>query len=139
MADGRGSNPNSRANLTPWQKGESGNPEGLKPGTVQLKTLMRQFLNEKVEGKDVTYQEMLIRRMIHGAIVRDRFQAQQLIWETFEGKATQKHEVNATVVQKANPEIKRLTDQLNAVYRGTSSGGNGGTTSIVGSETPNKD
>lgn len=34
--------------LQPWQPGQSGNPKGMKPGTLHFSTIMRQLLNEKV-------------------------------------------------------------------------------------------
>lgn len=34
--------------ISRWQKGESGNPAGMKPGTKQFKTIMRLALEQKV-------------------------------------------------------------------------------------------
>lgn len=32
----------------PWQKGQSGNPDGMKKGTIHLATIMRRLLEEEV-------------------------------------------------------------------------------------------
>lgn len=42
--------------------------------------------------------------------------------------------INLNVEVEASPEVKELTKQLNDLYRGTSSRGNGGSTSSVGTE-----
>ncbi len=34
--------------LTPWQKGQSGNPDGMKKGTVHFTTIMRRLLEEEM-------------------------------------------------------------------------------------------
>lgn len=42
--------------------------------------------------------------------------------------------LNVNVEVEASPEVQELTKKLNDVYRGTSSGGDGGPTSIVGTQ-----
>lgn len=37
--------------LTPWKPGTSGNPDGMKKGTVHFNTLMRRLLNEEMAVK----------------------------------------------------------------------------------------
>lgn len=34
--------------LTPWKKGQSGNPDGMKKGTIHFNTLMRQLLSQEM-------------------------------------------------------------------------------------------
>jgi hypothetical protein len=34
--------------LRPWRKGQSGNPEGMKPGTQQFRTILNRVLNEPI-------------------------------------------------------------------------------------------
>lgn len=38
-------------NLTPWQPGQSGNPEGRKPGSKNLSTIVREILDHEADGK----------------------------------------------------------------------------------------
>lgn len=77
-------------NLRPaWQPGESGNPAGLPPGTVQLRTVLRAKLAEAMSGEDSrTLAETLVDSTIHAAIAGDS-QARRLIWEYLEGRPSQ--------------------------------------------------
>ncbi len=45
--------------------------------------------------------------------------------------------VNMNIEPAQSEEIRRLTDKLNDIYRGTSITSDGGTTSVVGTEAPN--
>jgi|TARA_R100001463_G_scaffold22790_1_gene54748 hypothetical protein len=40
---GRGNHPNSKANLNPWEKGESGNPDGRPKKYLKLKKSLDKF------------------------------------------------------------------------------------------------
>lgn len=46
---GRGKHPNSLANLKPFTKGESGNPEGMEPGTKHRGTILRKWAEAAVD------------------------------------------------------------------------------------------
>lgn len=46
---GRGSNPNSKANLKPFEKGKSGNPAGKKPGTLNRRTTLEKWAFVPIE------------------------------------------------------------------------------------------
>lgn len=34
--------------LRPWQKGQSGNPDGMAPGTLHFRTILKRILNEQM-------------------------------------------------------------------------------------------
>lgn len=75
------------------------NTTGLNKGSrwekVQLKENLKWYLQNKAEGKDVTYQELFIKRVLADAISKGKTQITQMIWEAFEGKAKAPVEITA--------------------------------------------
>ena len=56
------------ANLKPFKKGQSGNPNGRPKGTFSLITILKKKLQELKEGSDRTYAELLVERIVKDAI-----------------------------------------------------------------------
>ncbi len=52
----------------PFQKGKSGNPKGMKPGTLSLVWLLKRKLDEIPAGCDNSYAEQLVKRYIDTAV-----------------------------------------------------------------------
>ena len=46
---GRGKHPNSQANLKPWEKGESGNPDGRPKKYIKLKKALDKFGSKEID------------------------------------------------------------------------------------------
>lgn len=80
--------------LKPWQfkKGQSGNPEGKKKGTISLKRFAQNYIQDLTEDEKLEFLE---------GIDKDK------IWEMAEGKAKQDVEVDATI---SGPSIIRLNE-----------------------------
>lgn len=71
-----------------------GNPGGQKPkGARSFTTKVREAL-EKIakseDGVDITYEEALIKSILHKAIVKKDTRMMQIIWEQIDGKPNQK-------------------------------------------------
>lgn len=96
-----------KANL--WKKGQSGNPNGKKKGSVSLKKLLVKLLNEKnakdPEGRKNA--ELFIYAEVARALKGDK-DARKMIWEYVEGMPDANVNVNAqggfTVVLTTKPE-----------------------------------
>jgi hypothetical protein len=72
-ADGRGKHPNSKANLEPFEKGQSGNPLGRPRKYLKLKKALDRIGKAKKGGWDVlsvsaeTYKEEVLERIWYEA------------------------------------------------------------------------
>jgi hypothetical protein len=100
----RGTNPNSRANLKPFEKGKSGNPKGMEVGTVQNKTRLLRMLETVApevakelpaiaefakELPSVTNIDAVNARLLYKAIIEGDLAAIKEIYDRIEGKAPQ--------------------------------------------------
>jgi hypothetical protein len=98
---GRGSSPNSRANLKPaWGKGESGNPAGPEPGYKQRGTILREIVDLIADFQNPITKEnekMPVERRMEFAIVgkamKGDVQAYREIKDTLYGKVADKSEI----------------------------------------------
>ena len=78
-------------NLTPFKKGQSGNPAGKKKGTVSLVTKMREALDKIHDGTQEPYHILLVQSMMKDAIKTDG-QSRRLFLQYLEGMPQQKLE-----------------------------------------------
>jgi len=80
--------------LTPWKPGQSGNPAGRPKGSLNLTTVLKHFLKEKIEvekdGKIIklSKDKVLILKLIEKAIKGD-IKAIEKVWDRIEGKPIQ--------------------------------------------------
>lgn len=72
-----------------WEPGTSGNPKGRPPKGQSLTELMREFLEDVPEGREITYKELFIKNVITMALQGD-FYAIKLIWNYIDGMPTQR-------------------------------------------------
>ena len=85
--------------LTPWKKGQSGNPKGKPKGVRDSKTILKQFLaidsgDQHPDTKDkLNYFEAIWLEMIVAAKNGD-LSKQREILDRFEGKAVQSIDIN---------------------------------------------
>jgi len=93
------------ANLIPFVKGKSGNPKGRTPGKRNLSSLLKEALmklavnpktGEKilVDGKQMTYQDLLVQQVLVKGIVKGNDKTIELIFDRLEGKPRQKIDFN---------------------------------------------
>lgn len=94
---------NSKKNLKPWTKGQSGNPAGKKAGTKNISTYLNKYLNAKTidqirdlefikqmtKGKNIPNAEAIALRLLYAALVEGDLKAIQMIQDRSEGKTGQ--------------------------------------------------
>ncbi len=86
-------------NLKPWKPGQTGNPNGRPKGTSLTLTL-RKLLDTPVPGKDITYAEAVIRRLVAEAM-KGNTKAANIILERIDGKVPQ---AITGMVSEGNPD-----------------------------------
>ena len=98
-------------NLKPaWQPGESGNPDGMKPGTIQLRSVLKAKLAESLPGEDRrTLAERLIDSTIEAALAGDS-QARKLVFEYCAGRAPQAIDVHMSEQPATEVDVRELSD-----------------------------
>lgn len=104
------------ANLRPaWKPGESGNPAGMKPGTVSLVSLLKAKLAECPPGTERTNAQILVEATFRDALKGDA-QARKLCWAYIEGDPKQTVEVSGGIEHytytELDIEIRRLCETL---------------------------
>lgn len=95
------------ANLLPYsfKKGQSGNPKGRPAGKRNLSSLLKEALQklavnpntgEKIllDGKELTYQDLLVQQILAKGIVKGNDKTIELIFDRLEGKPRQKIDFN---------------------------------------------
>lgn len=77
---------------TQFKKGQSGNPAGKPPGTLSFTSKVRAAL-EKIamtkDGEDVSYEQLLVKRVLNKAIEQGDGRMIELIWGYLDGKPSQ--------------------------------------------------
>lgn len=102
---GRGSNPNSKANLKPFKKGESGNPAGPKPGYKHRGAIYEKLLGIKTKVKlpDNTVEELSLYEAIALGQAQSAMKGNTNAWkeiqDSLHGKIADKSEVDLTVTK----------------------------------------
>lgn len=97
---GRGSNPNSKKNLKPFEPGQSGNPTGNPPGYKQRATILRKWADVNVdivnpitkEKEKATVEDEVILSLIRESR-KGNVPAIKEFLDTLYGKITDKTEV----------------------------------------------
>lgn len=95
-------------NLTPWKKGQSGNPAGKKPGTKNIKTIMQQLVDlpktvNEVDGlpSEVSRLEFICAKLVNMAENGDLASIDR-VFDRLEGKPEQ---VNKNTNNNANVDV----------------------------------
>ncbi len=118
--------------LKPWQfqPGQSGNPAGRPKGSSSIRDSIRQYLEDNPH-------EMT--KMIQRFIEKNP----EFMWQMMEGappKAVVVGNLDGSNIKTIAPsEVLKLASQINEIHSGTSVGGDGVVSSIVGSETRTQD
>jgi len=73
----------------PFSPGVSGNPAGKPKGAKHLTTLLFQALQKKIPGKDETYQDKLVERILTEAIVKGKGDQIKMIMNYVDGMPEQ--------------------------------------------------
>jgi len=100
---GRGSNPNSKANLKPFKKGESGNPAGSVAGYKQRSSIYSKILGIKTKVKlpDGAVEELSLYEAIALGQAQSAMKGNTNAWkeiqDSLHGKLTEKREVTGDV------------------------------------------
>lgn len=95
---GRGSNPNSKANLKPFKKGQSGNPSGPAPGYKHRGAIYEKLLGikTKVTLPDKTVEELTLYEAIALGQAQSAMKGNTNAWkeiqDSLHGKLTDKLE-----------------------------------------------
>ena len=79
----------------PWEKGESGNPEGRPKGSKNFTTKVREALEKISEGGADTAEVALIKAILKNAIDKGDVTAQKMIWSYLDGMPTQKTDLTS--------------------------------------------
>ena len=90
MSKQQQTNPNSLANLRPFQPGQSGNPGGTVRGVPKLKTALHKILRTPVGKRFVaaTLSDRIAKKT-YDLAMRGNTKMLELIWERIEGKVVQ--------------------------------------------------
>ena len=89
-----------------YMKGYSGNPKGKEVGTRHLTTKVREALEKIADGSDISYEEALIKKILHKAIVEGDVRMIQLIWNYLDGLPRQ------SIDLEGNVRIKTFMDYV---------------------------
>jgi len=111
--------------------GVSPNPAGKPKGVRHMTTLLQEAIKKVAEGDAEPADIMIVKKLITKA-KEGEFKHTELIFDRLEGKAPQKIEVEG-IGENNLSELKEITEKLNAIYRSTGIGSNGGSTGTVGS------
>lgn len=72
-----------------FQPGVSGNPNGRPKGAKNFTSKVKKALEKIAEGKDFTYEEALVKKILHKAIVEGNEQMIKLMWNYIDGMPVQ--------------------------------------------------
>jgi hypothetical protein len=117
-------------NLTPWQKGQSGNPKGKKKGTKNYTTRLREMLDLVATSDDydnddaamierlsslmgdrkITKGDVMLIKLVVQATKKNNLQAMTQIMDRLEGKAVQKN-VNENIERTYEDYLESLPDE----------------------------
>lgn len=101
----------------PFEKGQSGNPAGRPVGAKSLTTKVKEALAKlggaKIDGVEVTYEEALIKKIMHKAIVEGDPQMIKLMWNYIDGMPMQNMNLTASdIMNPLTSEQKAKLDKL---------------------------
>lgn len=105
-------------NLTPWKPGESGNPAGKPPGTKNLTTQVREALQKIAKsenGEDISYETLLVRRILKSSIEGGDNKMIQMIWEHLDGKPSQKIDLTHELGEETKESIAQMTEFFRSI------------------------
>lgn len=141
----RGLNPNSLANLKrgrKWKRGESGNPKGRPSKGTCITSLIREMLDEPVEGrfllpadknKGLTWRQVVARAILTGASVGNPALVKELL-ERLEGRVTQPIEGGIEITDARNLSDEELAViAAEKILRDNATGSRKGTPKKTGS------
>lgn len=74
----------------PFVKGQSGNPAGKPKGARSFTTKVRDALMKIADGKETTYERLLIQSILDKAIYDKDNTMMKVIWEQLDGKPLQR-------------------------------------------------
>ena len=98
-------------------KGQSGNPKGRPKGSfTNLTRLLKEKLQDVPDGKKESYAELLIKSILHKALIEKDHQSQKLIINYVDGLPRQSIDNNVTVNNladylKQSPDTVKQRDQ----------------------------
>ena len=92
-----------------FKKGESGNPAGRPVGSKSFTTQVKDALAQISKGTGTSYQEELIKAILHKAIVEKDTAMMRLIWNYLDGMP-QQHIDHSSEDGSMSP-LKDLTDE----------------------------
>lgn len=111
--------------LTPFKKGQSGNPAGKPKGTLNRKTILKHLLSmdsdiEGPDGRKLTKYEAIFSKAIERAIEEGDNKALQLISDYKDGKATDNKKVDLSG-SLGGMDYKKKMDKLIGLMAGLKS------------------
>lgn len=103
-------------NLKPWEKGQSGNPEGRPKGSRNRSTIVREWLDANAtDGEKGKVADQLVRALIQTAL-KGNVQAFRELMDSAYGKVSEKVDTSGPIVMMPsikmrmnNGETKELT------------------------------
>lgn len=101
-------------NLTPWQPGQSGNPDGRPPKGYSITEMMRERMYDIDIKTGKTYRELLVNKLFKLAIRKGDITAIKLIIQYLDGLPLQRTDVTSSgkpVYQLSNETLAMLDRQ----------------------------
>lgn len=101
-------------NLTPWQPGQSGNPDGRPPKGYSITEMMRERMNEVDQETGKTYRELLVNRLLKLAIRKGDITAIKLVIQYLDGMPLQRTDITSSgkpVHQLSNETLSMIDAQ----------------------------
>lgn len=87
------------SSLTPFKKGQSGNPNGRPPGSISITKAIKEELAKIPEGSKKTHLELLVKRVMERSIKQGDIQMLKTVWNYIDGMPVQKMSGDFSVEQ----------------------------------------